>query len=163
MDASNLLKLRDEISLVLTEVSEVILFVACNAGTRVSVLLRWQSSTIRFTHRRWLWWFGWWDKFSPWSPFNNFLNLLLTPYHRGLCPDLPYMGVILRNWTLKSCGEQSPEAPLTPPKCMTSSRWDTHGCSPIKHFKFKQLLVHCCISGGTRRHFRCLSGLFTAP
>lgn len=30
MDASNLL---DEISLVLTDVSEVILFVACNAGT----------------------------------------------------------------------------------------------------------------------------------
>lgn len=45
---------------------------------------------------------------------------------------------------------------------MTSSQRDTHGCSVIKHLKFKQLLVYCCIGGGqedTSDAFQILSVL----
>lgn len=45
---------------------------------------------------------------------------------------------------------------------MTSSPRDTHGCSAIKHLKFKQLLVYCCVGGGqedTSDAFQILSVL----
>lgn len=46
---------------------------------------------------------------------------------------------------------------------MTSSQWDTHGCSRIKHFQVQTVARALLCRWGTRRHFRCLSNPFSAP
>lgn len=97
----------------------------------------------------------WWLLMPDSSTSSVCCSSLSSELHSDYC----YIGVTLRKLNTQKLSRTKSWIPL---ECMTSSQWDTHGCTQIKHFQV-QTVAHALLRWwGTRRHFRWLSNPFSA-